>query len=91
MSLHVYAAWRPTLLDKKPRVITFSGDLPPGRRWVHEGGVLYLFVDVLVLVEGEGARQRHVYDHAHRPHVQRPVVSFVAQHFWSYTTIFTIR
>lgn len=60
--------------------LTISGDLPPGRGRVHEGGVLDLLVDVLVLVEGERARQRHVDDDAHRPHVQRAVVALVAQH-----------
>ena len=47
---------------------------------VHEGRVLDLLVDVLVLVEGERAREAHVDDHARRPHVQAPVVPLVAEH-----------
>ena len=57
-----------------------AGDLLPGMGRVHEGGVLDLLVDVLVLVEGERARETHVDDHARRPHVQAPVVPLVAEH-----------
>ena len=39
---------------------------------LHEGGILDLFIDILVLVEGEGAGERHVDDHPGAPHVQRP-------------------
>ena len=59
---------------------TFSWDLLPGRRRVHEGSVLDLVIDVLVLVEGEGAAQADVHDDAHWPHVQRAVVAFASEH-----------
>ena len=39
---------------------------------LHEGGILDLFIDVLVLVEGEGAREGDVDNHPSAPHVQRP-------------------
>lgn len=48
--------------------------------WVHEGGVGDLLLDVLFLVEGEGAAQAHVGDDAHRPHVQGTVVAAAADH-----------
>ena len=57
-----------------------AADLLPGVGRVHEGGVLDLLIDVLVLVEGESAREAHVDDHARRPHVQAPVVPLVAEH-----------
>ena len=62
------------------RAYTVGGDLLPGVGRVHEGGVVDLVVDVLVLVEGEGAAQADVHDDAHRPHVQRAVVALVEQH-----------
>jgi len=57
-----------------------GGDLLPRVRRVHEGGILDLFIDILVLIEGEGAGEGHVDDHPGAPHVQRPVISFVPQH-----------
>ena len=39
---------------------------------LHEGGILDLFIDILVLIEGEGAGEGHVDDHPGAPHVQRP-------------------
>jgi len=71
------------LQERRPRAqqqLTVSGDLPPGVGWVHEGSVVDLVGDVLVLVEGEGAAQADVHDDAHRPHVQRAVVALGAQH-----------
>ena len=62
---------------------TIGRDLLPRIRRVHEGGVLDLIVDVLVLVERERAAQAHVHDHADAPHVERAVVPLVAQHFRS--------
>lgn len=59
---------------------TFLGDLLPGVGWVHEGSVLDLILDLLILVEGERPAQADVDDDAHRPHVQRAVVAFAAQH-----------
>ncbi len=50
-------------------------DLLP-RVWrVHEAGVLDLLIDVLVLVEGEGAGEADVDDDAGGPHVQAAVVA----------------
>ena len=49
-------------------------------RRIHEGGVLYLFVDVLVLIERECSRERDVDDDPSAPHVQGPVVALVTQH-----------
>lgn len=60
--------------------LTLLWDLLPGVGWVHEGGVLDLVVDVLVLVEGERPAQADVDDDANRPHVQRSVVAFTAEH-----------
>ena len=57
-----------------------AGDLLPRMGRVHEGRVLDLLVDVLILVEGERARETHVDDHARRPHIQAPVVPLVAEH-----------
>ena len=37
---------------------------------LHEGGVLDLLVDILVLIERESAREGDVYDHTSAPHVQ---------------------
>lgn len=62
--------------------LTFRGDGAPRLRWIHEGSVLDLLRDVLVFVEGERARQRHVNYHAHRPHVQGAIVAFIAEYFW---------
>ena len=59
-----------------------AGDLLPGVRRVHEGGVLDLLVDVFIFVEGERARQADVDDHPRGPHVQAAVVPFVAEHLW---------
>ena len=56
-----------------------GGDLLPGVGRVHEGGVLYLFVDVLVLVEGEGPGEGDVDDDPRAPHVEGPVVSLIAK------------
>ena len=49
-------------------------------RGIHEGCVLYLFMDVLVLIEGECAREGDVDDDPGAPHVQGPVVALVPQH-----------
>ena len=57
-----------------------AGDLLPRMGRVHEGGVLDLLIDVLILVEGERAREAHIDDHTRRPHVQAPVVPLVAKH-----------
>ena len=56
-----------------------GGDLLPRVRRIHEGGVLYLFVDVLVLVEGEGPGEGDVDDDPRAPHVEGPVVSLIAK------------
>ena len=37
-----------------------TGDIFPHVMWVHEWGILYLLVYVLIFVEGEGARQTHL-------------------------------
>ena len=52
-------------------------------RRIHEGGVLYLFVDVLVLIERECSRERDVDDDPSAPHVEGPVVSLVTEHLGS--------
>ena len=55
-------------------------DLLPRMRRIHEGGVLDLFVDVLVLIERECSGERDVDDDSSAPHVQRPVVALVTEH-----------
>ena len=37
-----------------------TGDVFPRLVWIHERGILDLFVDVLIFVEGEGARQAYL-------------------------------
>ena len=59
---------------------TSGRDAAPRAGRVHEGSVLDLVFDVLILVEGERAAEADVHDHAHRPHVQRAVVALVEQH-----------
>ena len=49
-------------------------------RRIHEGGVLDLFVDILVLIERECSRERDVDDDPRAPHVQGPVVALVTEH-----------
>ena len=44
------------------------------KKRLHEGGVLDLLVDILVLIERESAREGDVDDHTGAPHVQRPEV-----------------
>ena len=46
---------------------------------IHEGGVLDLFVDILVFIEGEGAGEGDVDDDSSAPHVQGPVVPLVTE------------
>lgn len=60
--------------------LTLFWDLLPGVGWVHEGGILDLVIDVLVLIEGKRPAQTDVDDDADRPHVQRSVVAFAAEH-----------
>ena len=55
-------------------------DVFPRVRREHEGGVLDLIVDVLVVVERERAAQADVDDDSHRPHIQGPVVALVTEH-----------
>lgn len=74
---------RPPTPPRTPASLTVSRDLLPGIGRVHEGGVLDLIVDVLVLVEREGAAQADVHDDAHGPHVQRTVVTFAPQNLGS--------
>lgn len=71
------------LLEINQQSLTIGGNLLPRVRWVHEGRVLDLVVDVLVLVERERPAQADVDDDADAPHVQRAVVALVAQHFRS--------
>ena len=52
-------------------------------RRIHEGGVLYLFVDILVLIERECSRERDVDDDPSAPHVEGPVVALVPEHLGS--------
>ena len=52
-------------------------------RRIHEGGVLYLFVDILVLIERECSRERDVDDDPRAPHVEGPVVALVPEHLGS--------
>ena len=58
-------------------------DFLPRMRRIHEGGVLYLFVDILVLIERECSRERDVDDDPSAPHVEGPVVALVTQHLGS--------
>lgn len=62
---------------------TFARDFLPGVGRVHEGSVLDLVINVLVLIKGEGATQTHIDDDTYWPHVQRAVVAFTAQHLRS--------
>ena len=41
---------------------------------LHEGGVLDLLVDILVLIERESSGERDIDDHTSAPHVQGPEV-----------------
>lgn len=59
-------------------LLTIRRDFFPRVRWVHEGSVLYLLVDIFVFVEWEGSTEADVHDHSDAPHVQGPVVPFVA-------------
>ena len=52
-------------------------------RRIHEGGVLDLFVDILVLIERECSRERDIDDDPSAPHVEGPVVSLVTEHLGS--------
>ena len=52
-------------------------------RRIHEGGVLDLFVDILVLIERECSRERDIDDDPSAPHVEGPVVALVTQHLGS--------
>ena len=54
--------------------------LLPGVRRIHEGGVLYLFIDVFIFVEGKSPGERDVDDDPSAPHVQGPVVALVTEH-----------
>lgn len=77
-----FGGW--SFITREPQAsLTLLWDLLPGVGRVHEGGVLDLVVDVLVLVEGKRPAQADVDDDAHRPHVQRAVVAFVPQDFGS--------
>ena len=58
-------------------------DFLPRMRRIHEGGVLDLFVDILVLIERECSRERDVDDDPSAPHVEGPVVSLVTEHLGS--------
>ena len=57
--------------------------LLPGVRRIHEGGVLYLFIDVFIFVEGKSPGERDVDDDPRAPHVEGPVVSLVTEHLGS--------
>lgn len=59
-------------------LLTIRRDFFPRVRWVHEGSVLYLLVDIFVFVEWEGSTEADINDDSDAPHVQRPVVPFVA-------------
>ena len=52
-------------------------------RRIHEGGVLYLFIDVFIFVEGKSPGERDVDDDSSAPHVEGPVVSLVTEHLGS--------
>lgn len=38
---------------------------------------------VFIFVEWKGTAEAHINDDTHGPHIQRSVVAFVPQHFWS--------
>lgn len=38
---------------------------------------------VFIFIEWKGTAEAHINDNTHRPHIQRPVVAFVSQHFRS--------
>ena len=57
--------------------------LLPGMRRIHEGGVLYLFIDVFIFVEGKSPGERDVDDDPCAPHVEGPVVALVPEHLGS--------
>ena len=58
-------------------------DFLPRMRRIHEGGVLDLFVDILVLIERECSRERDIDDDPGAPHVEGPVVALVPEHLGS--------
>lgn len=51
-------------------LFTITGDLFPGVWRVHEGSVVDLVVDILVLIERECPTQADVHNDTDRPHVQ---------------------
>lgn len=58
---------------------TFRRDLFPRVRRVHEGGIVDLIINVLILVERERSTQANIHDHTNRPHVKRAIVSLVQE------------
>ena len=60
-------------------LFTITGDLFPGVWRVHEGSVVDLVVDILVLIERECPTQADVHNDTDRPHVQWAVVTLVQQ------------
>lgn len=64
---------------QRPEELTVLCDFFPRVWWVHESCILDLVINVLIFVEGEGAREGDVRNHSNRPHVQGPVVTLVAQ------------
>ena len=69
----------PNLEEVGDELYGLGADLLPGIGRVHEGGVLDLLVDVLILVEWEGAGERDVNDDTRAPHVQGPGDSQAAE------------
>lgn len=65
------------------KVVTLQRDGSPGLSGVHKGCIGDLLSDVLILIKGERTTQTHIYDDAHRPHVQGAVVTIAADHLRS--------
>lgn len=55
----------------------------PWIRWIHESSILDLVMYVFIFIEWKGTTKAYINDDTHRPHIQRSVIAFVPQHFWS--------
>lgn len=73
--IHIHTT---TILD-----ITFMRDFFPRVGWIHESSILDLVMYVFIFIEWKGTAEAYINYNTHRPHIQRSVVAFIPQHFWS--------